>query len=279
MAGSKQGYVWGIYEDKIPYLIKDAGEPALIIFEPSRELLKNITLRVDEVIKIYKMILPANCSLCVLGYDPNLPAAHTQEQIATAFATFIKANYRPGILIGISYGGFIALPFAAMYPELVQKLVLLVSAYQPSAAGTTLMRKFMHLIEKEGHYQAAIKFNSLINNTLLRILYSFLTWAKRKTLATGANPATTFINAYRQILKTGDGNKKYLAQIQAPTLVIGGTDDPFFSKELFEETAALIPQGKAVVFANQGHYLPLEKLKAVKKILAEFIVTKGNSCC
>ena len=50
-------YEWGIYKDKIPYLIKEKGEPSIIIFEPSRELVKDVTNRVDDIIKTYDMIL------------------------------------------------------------------------------------------------------------------------------------------------------------------------------------------------------------------------------
>ena len=44
-----------------------------------------------------------------------------------------------------------------------------------------------------------------------------------------------------------------LGRITAPTLVIGGADDPFYSVDLFERTAAGIPDGRAVVVPGKSH--------------------------
>ena len=276
-AKHNRDYEWGIYKDKVPYLIKEKGEPSIIIFEPSRELVKNVTNRVEETIKTYNMILPPGCSLCVLGYDPNLPSEYTPEEIAEINAEFLREKYRPGIIIGISYGGFISIPFAALYPELVQKMVLMVSAYAASPEGIVLMKEFTQLIEGENHYQVVKKFNSLIFNPFLRILSSVITMTKRKSFTREVNPSSTFINAYNQIIKTNGEIKKYLPMIKAPTLVIGGDSDQFFSEELFLETAGLIPNGRAEIYENQGHYVIIEKMKPVKKVLFDFLEIKNKN--
>ena len=65
--------------------------------------------------------------------------------------------------------------------------------------------------------------------------------------------------------------KDYLAKVQAPSLIIGGTEDVFFDAEIYQETADLLPQGKAVIFENAGHMLAIEKLGAVRKVLWEFL--------
>ncbi len=44
-----------------------------------------------------------------------------------------------------------------------------------------------------------------------------------------------------------------LPRITAPTLVIGGTKDPFYPRELFEETAARVVDGRAHVVEGWGH--------------------------
>ena len=38
-------------------------------------------------------------------------------------------------ILGISYAGLLAITFAAKYPELTQKLILVVSAYKNSTSG------------------------------------------------------------------------------------------------------------------------------------------------
>ena len=44
-----------------------------------------------------------------------------------------------------------------------------------------------------------------------------------------------------------------LTRIRAPTLVLGGTDDVFYSEDLFRRTAEGIPNGKAVIFPGKSH--------------------------
>ena len=41
--------------------------------------------------------------------------------------------------------------------------------------------------------------------------------------------------------------------IRAPTLILVGSDDRFYSRELFEETARLIPGSRLRVFEGRGH--------------------------
>ena len=44
-----------------------------------------------------------------------------------------------------------------------------------------------------------------------------------------------------------------LERVTAPTLVLGGTADGFYTRDLFERTAAGIPHGRAVVWEGRSH--------------------------
>ncbi|RYU09935.1 hypothetical protein ETU37_19050 [Nocardioides iriomotensis] len=44
-----------------------------------------------------------------------------------------------------------------------------------------------------------------------------------------------------------------LDRVTAPTLVLGGDADGFYTRELFETTAAGIPHGRAVVMRGRSH--------------------------
>ena len=47
--------------------------------------------------------------------------------------------------------------------------------------------------------------------------------------------------------------ESHLDRVTAPTLVLGGTADGFYSRDLFERTAAGIPRGRAVVWEGRSH--------------------------
>ena len=54
-----------------------------------------------------------------------------------------------------------------------------------------------------------------------------------------------------------------LHQVQAPTLVLGGSADQFNSEDLFRRTAAGIPNGRVVIFHGKGHlYVTTSKAAA-----------------
>jgi pimeloyl-ACP methyl ester carboxylesterase len=47
--------------------------------------------------------------------------------------------------------------------------------------------------------------------------------------------------------------KDRLNEITAPTLVIGGDEDPFYTPVLFHETAAGIPNARFIIYPKMGH--------------------------
>lgn len=49
--------------------------------------------------------------------------------------------------------------------------------------------------------------------------------------------------------------ESHLIDVKAPTLVLGGAADHFYSEDLFRRTAAGIPNGRAVIFPGKGSHL------------------------
>jgi pimeloyl-ACP methyl ester carboxylesterase len=47
--------------------------------------------------------------------------------------------------------------------------------------------------------------------------------------------------------------KERLGQIRAPTLVVAGDKDPFYTVDLFRETAEGIPNAKLILYKGMGH--------------------------
>jgi pimeloyl-ACP methyl ester carboxylesterase len=47
--------------------------------------------------------------------------------------------------------------------------------------------------------------------------------------------------------------KERLAQITAPTLVVAGDEDPFYTEALFRETAEGIPNARLILYKGMGH--------------------------
>lgn len=63
--------------------------------------------------------------------------------------------------------------------------------------------------------------------------------------------------------------------IQAPTLILAGRDDRFYSEALFEETARLIPHSTLRVFAGRGHMTVMRDPRLRRELSAFLESTQG----
>ncbi|MEM3357324.1 MAG: alpha/beta hydrolase, partial [Candidatus Bathyarchaeia archaeon] len=64
------------------------------------------------------------------------------------------------------------------------------------------------------------------------------------------NPSDLLVEAKAE---TAHNSKNRLAEIKAPTLVIGGDKDYYCPVERLRETAAGIPNAKLVLYKGKGH--------------------------
>lgn len=264
-------YETGIFLNKIPYAKAGSGEKTIVIFPPTHHLLWSVINDAEEQVNGYKHFIPDGFTYYILGYDPNLPKDYTSEQIASDFAKIIREHIGPSIIMAVSFGGSVAIPFAALYPELVEKLILLVSCYGSSGTGVQLAKKLVKLAEEGKSFTLQKEINKLYSNRILQHLFDLKTWKNWSKMERTMNPISTFINAYNHILETNEDRKKYLPMIQAPTLIIGGTQDQFAPEEYYRTTAELIPNAHLELFEGETHTVPVEKLFEIRKIIESFL--------
>ncbi len=263
----------GLFHEKIPYIKHwtKKSKKNLVIFPGSMNLIQWPATDPLSLAKEARPFVPDEYTLYILGYDKNLPMNHTTDQIADEFAQFFKEHIGSATILAISYGGFIAIPFAARYPELTENLLLVTAAHSLSNEGLRLANEWMQLADKEGSYSVLKKSAELFCSAFYRVLFRILIWTQRKSVKSDQYPISTFINAYKHMIDTNLERKKYLSKIKAPTLVIGGNKDNFFSEKIYKETADLIPNAKLIIL-NSGHMVPMEKAKKVSKSIYDFLL-------
>ncbi|WP_371805494.1 alpha/beta fold hydrolase [Candidatus Lokiarchaeum ossiferum] len=269
-------YTRGFFlEGKYPYVRYGSGSQKIVIFPPTQELIFSIAQNPEKQLKNYvKMLSPLeDFSLYILGYDKTISEKQWCRDVAKDFAIFIK-DLGPVVIVGISYGGAIAIPFAEQNPELTKKLLLIVSAYGLSDDGVDFCKDFIRLAKTKGFREVQRKMDNLSNKWWIRTLLNITTTLQWHTRKQSINPASTFINAYTHISTYPVGLKRHLKGIKAPTLILGGTQDQFFSKERYQETAALIPNATLELYEGRSHVLPLECYKTIQKRATKFLMEK-----
>ena len=179
-----------------------------------------------------------------------LAPGSTMADIAGDYAHAIENDIgEPVMLHGTSTGGSVALQLAIEYPQLVRRLVLAAAACRLSPRGREAQAELARMTS-EGDVRRGW---ALMMETLAARPFRYpargLGWLAGSSFAVD-DPADMLITIAAE---DGFDAEPDLHRVQATTLVLGGTADPFYSEDLFRRTATAIPDGRAVIFPGKGH--------------------------
>nr|MDO8112367.1 alpha/beta hydrolase [Candidatus Sigynarchaeota archaeon] len=99
----------GRFMDKYPYIKVGTGPDWAVICPGSEDLLISDVKMARFYANLYKNLFPNNYSLLVIGYQPGMPEGTTPQMIADDFATIVEKETGPAVVLGISFGGFVAM--------------------------------------------------------------------------------------------------------------------------------------------------------------------------
>ncbi|WP_243763577.1 alpha/beta fold hydrolase [Allobranchiibius sp. CTAmp26] len=191
--------------------------------------------------------------LVVLNRWPNLPRDLTMAALARGHADAIRAGF-PGEsvdVLGTSTGGSIAQQMAVEYPDVVRKLVLLSAACRLGPLGRRDQARVAGLLRTGSARAACRSAGASLAPRLLRPLGGAVGWLS-------ANRVLSSTQSADDLLATLDAEDGFdLAScngsIRAPTLIVAGGRDRFYSRALFNETEQLIPRSQLYTRPRRGH--------------------------
>jgi pimeloyl-ACP methyl ester carboxylesterase len=185
---------------------------------------------------------------------PGLPRGMTMAEIAAEHADAIREGFGGSAVdvVGISTGGSIAQQLASDHPELVRRLVLLSTACRLGPDGRLLQRRVAARIRRGAHRQAfAVMAAGLVPPRRGRLAAAAVAWLAAPQMTGGADDLADMATTIEaeddfDLASCRDA-------IRAPTLILTGREDRFYSPELFTETSNLIPGSRLRVFDGRGH--------------------------
>ena len=203
----------------------------------------------------------------VTGRKPGLAVGATMADIAADYAKAIMDDIgEPVAFHGTSAGGAVALQLAIGSPQLVRRMVVVAAAFRLSLAGRQLLTEIAHLVNTGGPRRASALVAGALAPRPFRHAAEALAWLANP-LGVG-NPADMLITNAAAVAFDAEAG---LGRVRAPTLVMGGSTDPYYSEDLFRRTAAQIPGGRAVIFPGKGH-LYASASKAAASIALGFLL-------
>jgi pimeloyl-ACP methyl ester carboxylesterase len=239
----------GILSGGIPYLAVGEGPPLVMVqgLTPTHEVPTGMQRRMT-----LSMVKPwtGHFRVHVVNRKRGLAPGESMADIAGHLATAIDAEFGgPVFLTGTSTGGSVVLQLAVERPELVRALVVVCSAYRLGPHGRQIQQDLARLT-REGDPTAgwAGLMTAMMPARLQRPLHPLARVMVRSMVPDNPSDMLVTLDA-EDVFDVGD----QLDRITAPTLVIGGAKDVFYTRELFEQTAAGVKDGRVHIFPDWGH--------------------------
>jgi pimeloyl-ACP methyl ester carboxylesterase len=263
----------GLFLNRIPYVKIGSGRNPIVVFNGGQAFVRRPTpARTVRDAKRIARILPPGRPVYIFGYDPEPPADYDIETIARDFAEILRAEIGPTTVMGISFGGFVAMRLAADHPDLVERLILMVSAHRFSNEGRNSIDRQLECAW-QGDFQGLMsEFGTVFRRPWLNWLVQMRLRQERHKLPEKMNDPCTIVRGLAAVAAEDfSGDRERLARIRASTLIVGGTRDQFFDVTAFEETAEMIPSAELRLFDRETHMLPVERARGVAQATTRFL--------
>jgi len=194
--------------------------------------------------------LARDFTVYVANRKRGLKAGESMSDIAGHLAGAIEHDIgEPVFLQGTSTGGSVVLQLAVDRPELVRRLVVVSAAYRLGPVGREQQAEMARLIRAGQPREAwAAAITAVLPPALRRPARPL-----SRLAADRMTPADT-----TDLLVTLEAEDAFdveasLSRVTAPTLVIGGGRDVFYSEGLFRGTAVGVQDGRLHIFPDWGH--------------------------
>lgn len=177
-------------------------------------------------------------------------------------------------IIGISYGGAVAMRVLVNHPEIVEKGVIMASFAHKTNLFNALGLAWTNALRKGGYeLMLDVMMPSVLGKT-----YFEKPLIPVDLLKTGRRDLYPQPQSLLKLMKaTGDmaDYRPQLTQVKAPVLVIAGEEDLLCTPEMNRAIAEAIPNSQFVIVPQVGHTLNLEAVQQTAHLIRDF-VQKGN---
>lgn len=216
---------------------------------------------------LYYRCLTKDYTVYIISRKTELSAGWTTRDMARDVKTAMEEiGIGKASLVGVSMGGMIAQHFAADYPEMVEKLVLVVTCARENPILLESLAEWTDCARRSDH-------RALMDSNLRRI-YSDA-YCRRHKWMVPITGKLTKPKSYDRFFVQAEACRRHnawerLPFLTVPVLVIGGEQDRSLGSESSRELAARIPGAQLKMYPQWGHGL-YEEAKDFLPVVMEFL--------
>lgn len=247
---------------KISYT--DSGEGTTIIllhgFLENKKMWKDYVLLFSENYRVISIDLLGHGESECLGY------VHEMEDNAKAVNEVLEhLKIKKVIILGHSMGGYVSLAFAELYPEKLQKLVLLNSTSKEDSPEKKINRTRAIKTVKQNYVNfVSLAISNLFSEDNRERLANEIEKVKTEALKTPLQGIVASLEG----MKIRKDRENLLKQKLFPVLLILGKKDPVLN---YDESISQIENTTVeLVSFEDGHMSQIENKEELKKVLSDF---------
>lgn len=193
------------------------------------------------------------------------------SDMADDYAALMKElTDEPEFVLGFGIGGVVGMELAARYPELVKRLVVVGAAYRLREEARKACLRWAEwaseLRWRRVHFELV---RAMSSSPHLAPFYGAIAALAPKMLGTPDYP-WDFVVSLRAEAEAD--LMPHLPEIKAPTLVVAGDRDFFYSREDLETTADWIPNGELHLLRGVGHGIARSHRNRVRELVERFLL-------
>jgi pimeloyl-ACP methyl ester carboxylesterase len=277
--------VTGIFANGMAYVRWGTGPKTLLFIPggPGNAAPSGMSMR---MFPLFRPLVEDGYTAWYVARRRGMPKGHAIADMADDYAGLVANEFggKVDLVVGVSNGGMIGFDLAARHPERFGHIAIAVAGYEVSEQGKTLDHDFARLLSEGRHGEAgALMVRSMAPGLRVPGAARVLGAVMGRIMAGEAHPSfasDVMVEAEAEVVCDA---RDVLPAIPVPVLLVCGDEDLYFPKEVYEETARLIPDCTLRMYEGAGHVgatrdrrFPQDVLEFVRQRPAPGLETGGE---
>ena len=277
--------VTGVFPNGMAYVRWGTGPKTLLFIPggPGNAAPGGMSMR---MLPLFRNLVEDGYTAWYVARKRDMPKGHTIADMADDYAGLVADEFggKVDLVVGVSNGGMIGLFLAARHPERFGHVAIAVAGYEMSEEGKTLDHDFARLLSEGRSGEAgALMVRSMAPGLRVPGAARVMGAVMGRIMAGDAHPSFASDVMVEAEAEVACDARDVLPAIPVPVLLVCGDGDLYFPKEVYEETARLIPDCALRMYEGAGHVgatrdrrFPQDVLEFVRQRPAPGLETGGE---